>query len=678
MQFLFPWFIAAGLALAVPIIIHLYHFRRYRKVRFTNLRFLKQVEKETSNRARLRNLLILALRCLAILGLVFAFMQPFIPGDQSANEGRTTLSIFVDNSYSMSALSSDKVLLEQAKARAKQIVAAFYQTDKFQILTNDFEGRHQRLVGKEDALAFIDEIRPTPTTKTVSQINARQNQLLRQSDSPNKRAYIISDFQETMADLTSVTDTLTTTFLLPLQAVELRNVSLDTAWFESPVQVLNRQSNLLVKVTNHGDRATGNVRLSLVEGNQNKAVGSIDIPAGSSVTDTIMISPTSPGWHKAMLHVSDYPIQFDDTMYVAYQAAQDLPVLLLTQGAPNRFLDAAMNSLAGFKTDRQTAGSVDYSSLSKYKLILLQDLTSISSGLASELAQYAKSGGNVLIFPPSGADINSYNTFMQSVQGSPMGGFESRPREVSQINTDHFLFSDVYLNKNSNLRLPKTQGNYALRNAGARGGEYLLTYRDGSPFLVNVPVLQGNVILCAAPLDETYSNLTTSGEVFVPLLYKAALAGDRGKKIAYTIGTDDYIEADNRLRTGGNDLSYKLKGRSGEFIPDQRTVGSKVAISIDRQLDQAGFYDLYLRQDSTLMQLGFNYDRRESVQQFLDDAALTKILPTNFSVMSAANQADLTGALSNAHRGTSFWRWCLWIVLAALLVETLLLRFWKV
>ena len=121
MQFLYPTFLFALSAIAIPIIIHLFYFRRFKKVYFTNVRFLKEVKEETSARQKLRNLLVLLLRCLAIAFLVFAFAQPFIPRDVEVKQGQQAVSVFVDNSFSMSAMSQDVPLLENAKQKAKEI-----------------------------------------------------------------------------------------------------------------------------------------------------------------------------------------------------------------------------------------------------------------------------------------------------------------------------------------------------------------------------------------------------------------------------------------------------------------------------------------------------------------------------------------------------------------------------
>ena len=141
MQFLFPGFLAALGFLAVPIIVHLFNFVRYKKIYFSNVRFLKEVKEETQSRSRLKHLLILAARLLAIFFLVFAFAQPFIPAKNAiVKEGTKAVSIYIDNSFSMAALGKNGTLLDEAKKDALDILKAFGPTDKFQLLTNDFLG----------------------------------------------------------------------------------------------------------------------------------------------------------------------------------------------------------------------------------------------------------------------------------------------------------------------------------------------------------------------------------------------------------------------------------------------------------------------------------------------------------------------------------------------------------
>ncbi len=673
MQFVFPGFLWALAVLAVPVIIHLFYFRRFKKVYFTNVALLKEVKEESSARSKLRNFLVLLARCLALSALVLAFAQPFLPkNDARIKRGEKAVSIFVDNSFSMNAQSKDVSLLEKAKMRAREIVAAYAADDRFQILTNDFDGRSQRLVNKDDALNLIEAIKTGPAVQTLSKVLTLQRQTLSQSKTVNKTVFLISDFQKNIVDLKRFQDSVLEINLVPLQAVQEKNIAIDSVWFETPVQIVNQTNPLVARIHNYSKEDVENVKLTLHYDGQDKPVGMISLKANATVTDTIPLTAAKTGWYTAELEITDYPIQFDDHYYFTFNVPARLNVLTIYDGAPNRFLDAALQSVKSFKVDNQPNSGLQYSVFPNYQLIVLNGLFNISSGLAAELAQYVKNGGSVLVFPPFGADLNAYNGFFNAAQANAFGPFETVAREVSGINTDEFIFKDVFTNKNANLKLPTTQGNYRLAN---RTGEILLTYRDGGPFLTKNKSGKGNLYICAAPLDEKYSALSRNGEIFIPLLYKAAISSGKDWKIAYTIGKDDYVEVDPKNRAG--EKEFRMKGKKEEFIPDQRITNNKAVLNVKGAIKDAGFYQAFIRPDSVLYQFGFNFDRRESDLDYYDAKALSGFTRANIHLFDAAAEANFTALVGEQNQGTPLWRWCVWLALAFLAIEVLLLRFWK-
>ena len=698
MQFLFPLFLTAAAAIAIPIIIHLFYFRRFKKVYFTNVRFLQEVKDITSNRQKLRNLLVLLMRCLAIIFLVLAFAQPFLPRSSAVKQGEKAVSIFVDNSFSMAALSKDAPLLELAKQRARDIITAYGPADRFQVLTTDFEGRDQRLIGKEDALSRVEEIRIGPATRELSKVLTRQQQCLNTGKAENKIAFLISDFQENIADFKTFTDTLIEVNLVPMRAVRENNISIDSAWFESPVQILNQPAKLLVKVSNRGDEEADEVRLSLRHDGQAKPVGALSIPARSSRLDTVSFTILHSGWHEAKLSVTDFPVQFDDDYYLSFQVAERIQVLCINGQQANKYLNNAFAGARYFNMDNADVRSLDYSKFPNYQLIILNEPTLITSGLAQELKNFAQNGGNVLVFPAQNADLNSYNGFLQNFDAGTLGAYEPSPREASQVNTEEFVFRDVFLNKSANLRLPSTQGNFKI---APNRGEHILTYRDGSAMLSKFPAGEGALYLFAAPLDEKANDLVRNGEIFVPLLFKTAIAGSKGRQIAYTIGKDEVLEAKHQVSASG-EMVYKLRqtvddGRptaggstsdrqpstvnrqpSGEFIPEQRILGAKVLLTPGTQVRDAGWYRLGLRTDSTLAEYAFNYDRRESDLRYRTEESLAEGLPSNMKVLAENAEANFTQVVNEENQGVVLWRWCLMFALLFLALEVLFLRLWKV
>ncbi len=676
MQFLYPTFLYALAALAIPIIIHLFYFRRFKKVYFTNVKFLKEVKEETSARRKLRNLLVLMMRLLAIAALVMAFAQPFIPQDAEVQKGEKAVSVFVDNSFSMSALSEDVPLLEKAKQRARQIVSAYEVEDRFQILTNDFEGRHQRLVSKEDALSLIDELKISPAVKNLSRVATRQQQALNQSTTDNQAAYIISDFQKNITDLSEYRDTSIDINLIPLQAVQEKNIAIDSAWFDAPVQTINQTNPLLVKIRNYSNEDVENVRLSVGLDGQEKPEGSLKIPAGGSVIDTVNITILRTGWHEAKLTITDYPIQFDDSYYFSFNVAEKIDILVINENTPNKFLDAAFRGIGYFDLTNQPARNLEYSKFPDYQLIILNDVINISSGMSSELSQYVFNGGNVLVFPAQNANIDSYKNFLQTFPANQLEAFDKQDRTVSTLNFEEFIFKDVFEKRSPNMKLPVTQGNFKISNFSSRSEERLMRYRDGSSFLGKYESGQGNLYLCSAPLNTDFNDLVRNADIFIPMLYKMAISSSKDRKIAYVIGDEELLQAD--AQTANNEMVYKLKGKAEEFIPEQKVVASKVILGINNQISEAGYYNLFLNKDEILDKFAFNFNRQESNLAYFSLADLkSQLTNAKMAIIEANNNTDITQTIGERSRGVVLWRWCVILALIFLALEVLLLRLWK-
>jgi len=690
MQFLFPGFLAALAVIAIPVIIHLFYFRRFKRVYFTNVRFLKEVKEETSNRQKLRNLLVLLMRALAVAAMVMAFAQPFIPLQDGLKKGQKAVSVYVDNSFSMNALSQEAPLMELAKQRARDIISAYGVEDRFQVLTNDFEGRDQRLVSKEDALSRIEEIRTSPASRDLSKVLIRQQQCLNTGKQENKISYLISDYQQNISDMSSFRDSLMEVNLVPMRAVQERNISIDSAWFESPVQILNQPSNLYVRISNRSDEQADDVRITLRHDGQTKPVGSVSIPARSNRLDTIPFNILHAGWHEAKVSVTDYPVQFDDDYFLSFYVAERVNILSINGNQPSKYITNAFLGARYVSVANADARSLDYSRFPDYQLIILHEIPNISSGLASELKNFTQNGGNVLVFPAQNADLNSLNALLQSFGAGAAGSFEPAQRQASQINTEAFIFRDVYLNKSANLRLPATQGNYKLPPAS---GEQMITYRDGTAYMARYSAGEGDLYVTASPLNEQVNDLVRNAEIFVPMLFRMAIAGTRGQQIAHTIGKDETLESKHRISTRGETI-YKLalvdpnagtqqQNQSGsglaanEFIPEQRIFGSKVLLTPGTQVRDAGWYRLRLQPDSTLAEFAFNYDRKESDLTYQPAEKLTEGLPSNFTVLNESAEANFGQVVQEQERGIVLWRWCVIFALLFLALEVLLLRFLK-
>lgn len=674
MQFLYPSFLWALLALAIPIIIHLFYFRRFKKVFFTNVKYLKEIKEETSNRNKLKNLLVLLSRCLAIIGLVLAFAQPFIPTGDTIKSGINHISVFVDNSYSMTAARQDIPLLDFAKERARLVINSYSEEDKFQVLTHDFEGRHQRFLSREDAIAYIDEIQLTPAVQTISKVVNRQKQLL-ETVTTNKISYIISDFQRSISDLTVIQDTTIEVNLLPVQTSQQKNISIDSVWFDGPIPFLNQNNKLVVRVRNNSGEDAEQVKLSFKKDGQEKPIGIKDIPANSAITDTVIVNVDKSGWQQGIVSVTDYPVQFDDEYFIAFPVPDTIKALFINEGGPNRYMDALFKGVKSFSLSNQSVNQLQYQQFVNFDLIILNDLRTISSGLSNELGQYLRNGGKVLVFPSKNAEINTYNTFLSLSGANTFTILNKTKKEVSGINTEEFIFSDVFINNSRNLKLPQSQMSYDHNSLAASVQEKILTYRDGSAYVSKYRVGDGQLFVCAAPLDVDVNDLVLNAEIFVPMVYKMAIATTKQKNLAYTISNNVVIETENKRKTG--DYIYKITNGTSEFIPGQMPSGNKITLDVDDQIKTSGFYDLVL-DDNVEGKLAFNYDRKESDMSMYDEDALKE--STNnpkIKIINEALQANISGAISEKDKGIVLWKWFVIMALLFLAIEALLLRYYK-
>lgn len=673
MAFLYPSFLWALAALAIPIIVHLFYFRRFKKVYFSNTKLLKELKEETSSRSRLKNLLVLLMRCLAFVALVLAFAQPYLPTGDKVVNGSKSVSLFIDNSYSMDGALENVPLLELAKQKARDIINAYSGNDQFQILTHEFDGRYQRLISKDDALATLDEIKSGPEVHNLSSILKRQDQVLK---GENKVSYLLSDFQRSITDLDAWTDTSLTVKILPVQSSTTRNVSIDSAWFVSPVPIINQNNQLVIKLKNHSDTEAEGIKTSATIDGQEKPVGLSSVPANGETVDTVSISILTPGSKKVVLKIQDYPITFDDEYYLTFNVPENIKILTINQNGSNKYIKALFSGLSYFNLDEQSINQVQYQSFGDYQLIILNDLTTISSGLNSELSQYIRSGGKVLTFLGSNTELNSYNVWLSALGAPTILSKAVKEADVAMVNTQEFIFKDVFETNRSNVKLPQVQQYHLLGVTSLLPVEHIMELRNGLPYLDKFKIGDGQLYVCVSPLSEEQNNLVLNAEIFVPMLYKMALARNIPEELAYKIGSNKIIEINHKAESGG-DIVYKIKGES-EFIPGQNVNNNKVILNVGTQVKSAGFYEVTLN-DKLIKLVAFNLDRKESDLSLTAGKYLASQIATNpaLEIVDKDAQKTLSKIVKENSTGIVYWKWCLIAALFFLLLEILLIRFLK-
>lgn len=673
MQFLYPGFLWALLALAIPVIIHLFSFRKYRTIYFSNVAFLREVQEESSARNRLRHLLVLIARMLALAFLVLAFAQPILPKqDDTIRQGARTVSVYIDNSFSMDASGAEVDLLQQAKEMAVALADGYRETDRFQLLTNDFEGRHQRLADREQFKALVAEVTISPAVRTLEQVEERMEQATQGEQQPD--FYFLSDFQASTTTLDP--DTGHQIYLLPLSARGQANLSIDSVWSPAPVQMVQQAATLMVKVTNHGNQPIEDGTLSLIVNGERKAVGSFSLDAESSVVDTLSFTVTEAGWNGATISLSDYPITFDDEYAVSFFAPDVLKVVVV-QDELSPYIQALQNQeVLEVLTVRST--QVDYSRLNEYRLVILNQLNNLSTGLVAALLQYVEQGGNLLVYPGTQADLPGYESLLRPLTGAALLPLNDKAQQVQSISLEDRFFADVFTSWPDNVQLPAVTRMYPIDKPARSRLTALMTLQDGSTFLGKAVYGNGSVVVCSAPLQPDFSDLSRHA-LFAIIAVQAALEGNSRQPLSFVLGKDESITiSEQLLQDQPVHLRAKESDAGVDFIPPQQPVGRNTIIRFSGTLDMMptpGLYELYKPGNTDVLSLlAFNYDRSESALKYLNSEELQALYPAANVQVIEAGDANLSEQAGINSRGISLWKLCVILALSFLAAEVLLLR----
>jgi hypothetical protein len=682
MKFVHPEILWSLLALSIPIIVHLFNFRRFKKVLFPNVSFLKEIKQETQSKSKLKHLLILTARMLALTCLIFAFAQPYIPSTNSTqNAGDRAVSIYIDNSFSMEAENQDGRLLELAKNKALEIVNAYGPTDKFQLLTSDFEGRHQRLVSKEEMTELIQEVQVSPASRKLSEVVARQSDLLNKSGLPNKVAFEISDFQSNSTDVAAVaSDTTISLRLVPTQGNRQGNVYIDSVWFASPVRQLNQPEVLYVRLGNTGDEDRENVPLRVDINGQQKSVASANLPAKSETDVAITFTNTEAGFKHGLVHADDYPIVFDDNYYFAFDVKPQIAVMNIAgKDLPKPdAVEAVFANDPFFKYTTTSESAIDYSLFNQQNFIVVNQLAALSSGLIAELQKFASNGGSVLVFPSSNCDYTSYNSLLASSNIGTLNAKMNIETKVNYVNYEHYIYREAFEKKEGNVELPIAKSFNELISPSSSNAEVLLKLQNGSPFLISAGYGEGKIYFASVSLDAAESNFTRHA-FFPASLLRMAEYSQGNPPLAYTLGREEAILIHNVQLTGEATFKIKNIADGSELIPEHRNAGGNTEIFVHNNLRNAGNYSLFAG-EQTLAALAFNNSRAESENSVMPVAdILSEAQQQGWKNWSALDgEADsISKAATELENGKKYWYTMIVWALILLAVEVLLIKFWR-
>jgi len=642
MQFKHPEILYFLFLLIVPILVHLFQFRRFKKEYFTNVQFLKSLSVETRKSARLKKWLLLATRLLLLTCIIVAFAQPFFLAKDSKSASNE-MYIILDNSFSMQAKGQKGELLRRA---VQELLEDVPETTRFSLLTNSDSYWNTDIKSIQSTLQNVKySAVPFQLDNMLAKINAQQTAL-------NKDIIIITDGIGLDKKQIQTLGKNNNEYFLVAQAEQKNNVSVDSVYIK---ETTTDFYEIGVDLSSYG-KDVKPVPVAIYNNNKliAKTVTSIET-AKKSLEFTIP---------KEMFHgyisITDNGLSYDNNLYFSISKIKKINVLAIGDTNKNTFLSRIYTN-DEFNYQSSAITSLDYNILEEQDVIVLNELEVIPQALQTTLKSVVEKGGNLVVIPSLSNNIANLSSFLNNFGSIQIDGFEQVEKLVSKINFSHPLFASVFENKVSNFQYPKTNGSFTIKSKSPAA----LFYDDQTPFLTALTSFSSSVYVFAAPLNSTNSNFQKS-PLIVPTFYKMGMTDQKNGISAITIGINKPYLVAAQLN---KDAILEVRNANEQFIPIQQIMNNKVKLIFNDFPTQAGNYEIYNKKD-WVENISFNTARTES--------NLAEIDQKNWSDYQVIDSVKTVfDDLQSKRSDSQLWKWFVTFALLLVLAEMAIIKFLK-
>ncbi len=651
MQFKYPELLYALFLLVIPIIVHLFQLNRYKKVPFTNVKFLKKIERQNRKSSRLKKWLVLATRLLLFTCLILAFSQPYF-SDFSEKQNFKT-SIYLDNSFSMQAEGNTGELL---KSTAQSIIENYSNQDKtISLKTNS---NYFTNIGYEELKNELISINYYPektdfnnTILFLDDKNDNKNSL--------NNIVLISDFQDNNhIDKLDILNTNSKIKLVKVSPNSYTNIYIDSIYIKSK----NIEELVLNVIVKSNEETSSSVPIALFE--DQKLIGKATSKFEDNSISEISFSIKNTNSFNGKISIDDENLSFDNTFYFTISKSEKIDVLSI--GKNSDFL-TQIYSKNEFNFSSKNLLDLNYNSIQNHQLVVLNELENIPVELQNILVDYSKNGGSLVFIPAENISINDYNELLYKLNLGKINTKSYTKHKITNINYDHPLINDVFEKKVSNFQYPTTemsfQTNFNTTNS-------ILKFDDNSPFVSSFSNKAGNVYFFSSPLNLKTSNFVESTLV-VPVFYNIAKYSLDLGKLYYTISPNSTIDIKTSIK---KDDVLTVSNNELEFIPLQNITHNKVNLIFQNNISKSGFYNISNNQN-VIKTIAFNYDRAESK---LNSVNIDEFISNRENVEIYGSIEEIFEKINNQQKINWLFKWFLGLSVLFLCLEILLLKYFKI
>jgi hypothetical protein len=641
MQFKNPELLYALFLLIIPILIHLFQLRRFQKVQFTNVKFLKSLKLQTRKSSQLKRWLTLLTRMLLLAFVIIAFAQPFVPSTEDFNDTQETV-IYLDNSFSMQAKGVNGTLLNEV---IQDLVNSLPEDEIISLFTNNQTFKNTSVKALKNDLIQLEY---SPTQLNYDAAYLKGKQLFSNNTSATKNLVMVSDFQQNGNLLSVETDSTFQLKLVQPKSNLVSNISIDSVYVSN-----NTAETLdLNVVLSNTSEPIDNVSISLFNDAVLLAKSALSIDGRAEAVFTVPNNTVING----KLSIDDANLQYDNSFYFNINSKPKIKVLAINGIAEDSFLKRIYtDDEFDFKSFKLEA--LNFNLIPDQNLVILNELELISTALKAALTSFSNEGGTILIIPSEKSDLGSYNQLFRELNISTYTTSNTNEKRITSINYDHPLLANAFYSKVTNFQYPKVEESYRFSS----NKNNVLSYEDGSPFLVGT----ANIFAFSSALNSTNSNFKNS-QLIIPVLYNMGLQSLQLPKLYYTIGEPNSIAISTVI---GQDDILTLESEDTSIIPLQKTYKTSVVLETEDFPDKAGIYKVK-NKTIVLQNLSFNYIRDESSLKYYD-LSLLKNITVDSSLATTIN------TIKSSTNVNALWKWFVIFALVFLIIEMLILKYLK-
>jgi hypothetical protein len=628
--------------LVIPILVHLFQLRRFKKEYFTNVQFLKELSIQTRKSSTIKKWLLLLTRLFLLTFLIFAFAQPFFAAKES-KKNTNEMYIILDNSYSMQAKGKKGELLKRA---VQDLLEHTPEAQNFSLITNSDSYWNTDIKAIQKDLQDLKySASPFRLDNLIAKVNARKSAF-------NKDIIVITDAVGLETNQTKSFRKEDNVYFIIPEAEQKNNIAIDSIYIQ---QTLDSFYEIGIKLSANGDDFN-DIPIALYNKNKLAAKTLINFETN---TKTINFTIPKEDFH-GYVSVVDKGLAYDNTYYFSISKPSLTNIFSIGDVEKSKYL-ARIYTNDEFNYNNFPIANLDYNLLEKQDAIVLNELKDIPQALQTTLKSFVTKGGNLIIIPAQESNLSNLNTFMANFGPLQFKTASQSDKKVTKINFNHPLFSSVFEKRIDNFQYPSTKTAFELNSATPS----ILSYDDQSPFLTSLPNELSSVYVFAAPINKTNSNFQNS-PLIVPTFYNMAQSSRKTGVNTLIIGEGQSFVVDALL---SKDEILTVKNNAESFIPVQQLLNTKVKMTFNESPSEAGNFGIF-NGVNLVKNISFNYNRTESNLALANPDAANKFkeiddIETVFDTI----QTDRTD--------TQIWKWFVILALLFLALEVLIQKFVK-